>query len=244
MERTGYYILALAVIFSLKTEAQTKYQSIIYNSYISGNMENWGSAIKNMAEQKHNNTEYIIELINYQYGYIAWCIDHKKEREAGYFISEMEDNLTYLGKTAGETAIFHAYTAALYGFKIGLNNWKAPVFGKKSMHHAKTALEKDSLNVQANLEMGNIWNYMPEIFGGSKTKAMHYYSRALRIFENQYSELHNNWNYLNLLVLAGQTAHKRGHKQTAIDFYEKALKFEPQFQWVRNELLPPLKTNH
>jgi tetratricopeptide (TPR) repeat protein len=226
---------------SLRAEAQTKYQSIIYNSFISGKMENWESTIKNMAEQKYHNTDYIIELINYQYGYIAWCIDAKKEKEAGYFIAEMEANLTYLEQTSGESADFHAYTAALYGFKIGLNIWKAPVFGRKSMDHARTALEKDSLSIQANMEMGNIWNYMPEIFGGSKMKALYYYSKAIRIFENEYSKIHNNWNYLNLLVLAGQAAYNQGNNQEAINFYEKALKIEPQFLWVKNELLPPLK---
>ena len=53
--------------------------------------------------------------------------------------------------------------------------------------------------------------------------------------------LKSNWMYLNLLTLIGQTEQKLNNLQQAKLYYEKALTIEPDFVWVKNELLPTLK---
>ena len=243
MERKEYYLIILLIFSNLILAAQTQYRQIIYKSYISGNMGNWEKVLSEMESQKYNSPEFLLELINYQYGYVGWCIGKKKTKAAELYIRKLESNLDYLNSVTGESSEFHAYKAALYGFKLGLNIWKAPVLGQKSMTHATLAMEKDSMNIHANLKMGNIWNYMPEIFGGSKLKALYYYSKAIKIIEKTELNKKYNWTYLNLLALAGQAADKQGNKQKAIGYYEKALETEPGFLWVKNELLPPLKTD-
>jgi tetratricopeptide (TPR) repeat protein len=156
----------------------------------------------------------------------------------------LEENLEKLKNSSGETAEFHAYTAAAYGFKIGLSTWRAPFFGPKSMEHAEKALAKNSQSFQANMEMGNIWNHMPAVFGGSDEKALKYYSKALEIIENEPAGIQqNNWMYLNLLTLAGQMHQDMKNQQQAKKYFEQALQIEPGFVWVKEELLPSLKTN-
>jgi tetratricopeptide (TPR) repeat protein len=85
---------------------------------------------------------------------------------------------------------------------------------------------------------------MPAIFGGSKTKALQYYNKALELFDHQGPEAKkNNWNYLNLLVLAGQIQNELGEVEKAVDHFEEALRIESDFTWVKDELLPSLKND-
>ena len=89
--------------------------------------------------------------------------------------------------------------------------------------------------------MGNIWSNMPELFGGSDEKALKHYKKALEVLEQKSAEeLKNNWMYLNLLALIGQTAQRLATYEKVRRYFEKALKIEPRFLWVKNELLPSL----
>ena len=197
-----------------------------------------------MEKQKKNDPDFLLELINYQYGYVAWCLGNDKKNDAKNYLSLLEENLERLKNTAGETAEFHAFTAAAYGFKIGLSTWRAPFFGPKSMDHAEKAQEKDNQSFQAYMEMGNIWNHMPAMFGGSDEKALNYYSKALEIMESKSEEIkRHNWMYLNLLTLVGQIQQEIGNPNQAKKYFEQALQIEPDFVWVKEELLPSLKTN-
>jgi tetratricopeptide (TPR) repeat protein len=128
------------------------------------------------------------------------------------------------------------------GFKIGIKNLRAPFLGPKSMKNAETALEINPDNFNANIEMGNIWNNMPEVFGGSAEKALKFYKKALKILESKGSDvLTKNWMYLNLLATIGQVEIELGNIDSGRNYFEKALKIEPGFLWVKNELLPSLR---
>ena len=242
MERKRYRLMLLFVCFSLFSVAQNNYSTKIYESFISGEMENWEAAVNEMESKKSTEAVNLLDLINYQYGYIGWCLGNDKKKDARHYLELMEKNLELLKEKKGKTADYHAYNAAAYGFKIGLSLWRAPFFGPKSMDHAELAIKKDSTNLQANIEMGNIWNHMPEMFGGSTEKAMHYYLKAIEIFEKQEEEKQTQkWTYLNLLATVGQIENHEGNEEKALLFYKKALNIEPQFIWVKDELLPSLK---
>ena len=78
------------------------------------------------------------------------------------------------------------------------------------------------------------------MFGGSKTKAIHYYLKAQEIMENSPKYTTKNWNYLNLLVTIAQAYQKTDNLNKAKAYYEKILNIEPEFAWVKNELYPQL----
>lgn len=224
--------------------SESRFKQQIYLAYISGKMDTWKTAIDEMERQKNSQPAYIQDLINYQYGYVAWCLGKNNKDDARKYLSCLEKNLELLKSVAGETAEFHAYSAASYGFKIGLSTWRAPFFGPKSMDHAEKSLEKNSQSFQANMEMGNIWNHMPAMFGGSDEKALKYYLKALEIMETKPAEIQkNNWMHLNLLTLVGQMYQEMGNPELAKKYFEQALQIEPGFVWVKEELLPSLKTN-
>jgi tetratricopeptide (TPR) repeat protein len=224
--------------------SRSSFKKQVYQAYISGKMEGWKTAIDAMEKQKEDESDVLVELINYQYGYVAWCLGNDKKNEAKHYLSLLEKNLEKLKSLSGESAEFHSYTAALYGFKIGLSLWRAPFFGPKSMDHAEKALQTSSVSYQANMEMGNIWNHMPAVFGGSDEKALKYYSKALEIIEKERAGIQqNNWMYLNLLTLVGQMHQDMKNQEQAKKYFEQALQIEPDFVWVKEELLPSLKTD-
>jgi hypothetical protein len=224
MERKRYRLTLLLASLSLFSFAQNNYNAKVYKSYISGNMESWEAAVNEMESQKSSENVNLLDLINYQYGFIGWCLGNDKKKDARYYLDLMEINLELLKEEKGKTADYHAYNAAAYGFKIGLSIWRAPFLGPKSMDHAELAIEKDNENLQANIEMGNIWNHMPEMFGGSKEKAMNYYLKAIEIFEEQEEEKQTQkWMYLNLLATAGQIESQEGNGERHCYFIKKPL---------------------
>ena len=241
MERKKYRLALLLISLSTIVYGQTDYQSRIYEAFISGEMQHWKTAIDEMENIKSENRNFLPELINYEYGYIGWCLGNDKKKQAKKSLELMEENLETLKDYEGATAAYHAYTAAAIGFKIGLSNWRAPFLGPKSMDHAKNAMATDSLNFQANAEMGNIWNHMPAIFGGSAEKALRYYQKAVTIYENSEDELkHKKWLYLNFIAISGKLEFEQNNYSKALQLYKKALNIEPEFIWVKDELLPEL----
>ncbi len=242
MEGKKYWLIVLLLIWCFSLPAQNSFKQKIYKAYISGNMASWKTVIDDMESTKASNPEFLPDLVNYEYGYIAWCIGNDKKDEARKYLELAEENLEKLKNDENFEAEYHAYNAAFYGFKIGLSLWRAPFYGPKSMNEAETALETDSSSFNANMELGNIWSNMPEMFGGSDEKALKYYLRALELLEAENeASLKSNWMYLNLLTLVGQTEQKLDNFQQAKLYYEKALAIEPDFVWVKNELLPTLK---
>lgn len=242
MERKNYWLILLFLIFH-GISAAGDFKQEIYQAYISGKMQQWKNVVDRMERNKQNEPDFLLDLINYEYGYIGWCLGTDRKDEAEDYLNKAEENLEKLAAlTNNYEAEFYAYTAAFYGFKIGLKNWRAPFLGPKSVDNAEKALELDPDNFNANMEMGNIWSNMPKVFGGSDEKALKHFKKALDILEKKGPEqLENNWMYLNLLALTGQTEQRLGNYEKARRHFEKALKIEPGFLWVKNELLPSLR---
>jgi len=243
MERKSYRLILFFVFVITGVLTAQDFKTEIYNAYISADMASWKNVIDRMEENNQKTPGFLLDLINYEYGYIGWCLGTNKKDEAEKYLKLAEENLEELeNQTSKFDAEIHAYRAALMGFKIGIKNLRAPFLGPKSMKNAETALEINPDNFNANIEMGNIWNNMPEVFGGSAEKALKFYKKALKILESKGSDvLTKNWMYLNLLATIGQVEIELGNIDSGRNYFEKALKIEPGFLWVKNELLPSLR---
>lgn len=86
-----YIILFLLVAGS--TNIKAAYKSDIYTAYISSNMAQWERIIIEMNLQKGKNNDFVLELLNYQYGYIAWCLENSKVDLARQYLDQGEKNL-------------------------------------------------------------------------------------------------------------------------------------------------------
>ena len=239
MKRTKYKIIILILFFSL-TDVMASNRSDIYNCYITGNMAKWKVIIDRMASEKRTDPAVILELVNFQYGYIGWAIGIKKNDEAKQYLELAEENLEMLDKYSSYNSIVYAYKAAFYGYRIGLNKLLAPFLGGKSLDCARTAIKQDEKNYLAYVQLGNSEFYMPAAFGGSKIEALQYYNKAQQLLESNPAEVKENWNYLSLLTVIAQAYSYTKEYDKSKQYLDKILAIEPDFAWVKNELYQQL----
>lgn len=233
------HIITTLIFCTLLVELFATNKMKIYEAYISNNMSEWKTIIDEMEKNTKNSSDFLLELINYQYGYIGYCLSEKNNDMAKTYLKLAEKNLGKLEKMNISKSITHAYKSAFYGFKIGLSPVKAPFFGPKSMKHAKLSIESDSTNAMGFVQYGNVQFYMPSVFGGSKQEAINSFLKAVSISENKNDNI-NDWNYLSWLVLIGQSYQELEKPEMAKKYFEKCLEIEPRFIWVKNEILPGL----
>jgi len=239
MERKKYIlVLILGLLLSSKLFADNK--QVIYNCYLNGDMQKWKMVIDEMQKQQIKSDEFLLELINFQYGYIAWCLGEKKNREAEQYLKVAESNLKILENRNYSKSIISSYNAAFLGFRIGLNSVRAPLLGPRSVDAAKLAIAQDPQNPFGYIQYANAQYYMPSIFGGSKKEAIEYYQKAERIMNSDINLRRNNWNYLSLLTTIANAYVDTGNLWLAKNQYERILVLEPDFSWVKNELYPEL----
>ncbi|MBN2805540.1 MAG: tetratricopeptide repeat protein [Prolixibacteraceae bacterium] len=239
MERSKHIHITLLLILAFSL-AQGSARNSIYQAFITNNMHRWKLTIDSMEQKPGKTDEQLLELINYQYGYIAWCIGNKRLNEARLYLDKAFSNLRRLEKDKQHASRLSTYLAAFYGFEIGLAQYKAPYYGLKSIDAAKKALALDENSWMAYIQSANIQYYMPSIFGGSKTEALHLYEKALNLLENDNNNIDKNWNYLNLMVQLGEGYTMLGDYDKAATYYEKIISIEPGFSWVKDELYPGL----
>lgn len=237
MERKKRLFIILAMVLSIiSLNAQNK--KAIYNAYIGNKMEDWKSTMDKMEKQQSKSEEFLLELINYQYGYIGWCIGNNEKKQAKDYLKLAENNLENLEKTSLYPSYVNAYKSAFYGYTIGLNKLKAPFLGPKSINAAKQSMEENADNPFGFIQYANAQFYMPPIFGGSKTEAIKYYKQAQNIMEKDRDQLKNNWNYLSLLTNMAESYTEVKDYDKAEKYYKHILEIEPNFLWVKNELYP------
>ena len=210
---------------------------LIYEAYISGNMQIWE---KVMNEIKPTTDEEILSLVNYQYGYIGWCIDQKKDSKANKYLESAEKMVDDLEDKDYQESTLLAYKAAFIGFQIGLKPVKAPFIGMRSLSFAEESVKLDPENYFSYLQLGNIDFYMPKVFGGSKSVAIGHYLKSLELIERDKQQLAYNWNYLSILATIIDAYYQIGEYEKAEEYCKKTLSIEPDFLWVKNTLYPKI----
>ena len=237
MERPKYLLI---LIFSMFCSANlmADHKSVTYQAFITNHMDRWKTEIDEMNAQKNKSNEFLLELLNYQYGYIAWCVGNKKSEQAEKYLDLAEKNVEILAKASYKPSYVNAYKSAFYGYRIGLNKFKAPFLGGKSVDCARLAMKQDDKNPYGYLQYGNSQYFMPAVFGGSKTVALVYFKKAEALMELDREQIIGDWNYLSLLTYIGQAYTAIKNYESAKFYYQKILAIEPGYTWVKNELLP------
>ncbi len=238
MERTKRFTITIALIALVFFSLNAQHKKVIYKAYIGNNMDAWRATIDEMQEEKKKSEDFLLELINYQYGYIAWCLGNNEKKQAKEYLKIAEANLEDLDETALYPSYVNAYRSAFYGYSIGLNKLKAPFVGPKSINAAKLSMEENPNNPYGFIQYANAQFYMPPIFGGSKTEALEYYSQAQAIMEEDRIAMKNDWNYLSLLTNMAEAYNEIKEYDKAEEYYKHILEVEPNFLWVKNELYP------
>ena len=234
-------ILSLLVFPVSKMFAQGDCSSCtIYRGYISGNMEMWKKGMVELEGQYRRDPKSctLYTLAEARYGYIGYLLGRNEKDAARPVIDAFEIEIEQLAEFPEYRAETEAFRVALLGFRMGLTPARAVILGPKALKQLETALEAGKGSAAVWIEKANSEAHMPAFAGGSKEKAAESFREALRLFETGGNVTPCHWRYLNTIVLSGQLLERMGDYRGAVDAYRRALRREPDFQWVRDELLP------
>ncbi len=235
MERAKYLFV---ILFSLVTCISLAQNNVrIYKAFISGNMADWKKEIDSIAQKQLNNDDKL-ELVNSQIGYVGWCVGNKKYEEAKQYIQLAESHLKELNDAKFKPSYVQSYKGAISGLKIGINPFSAIFLGPGIVSKAKKAVELDKENPNAYILLGNSKYYMWAMLGGSKTEALKYYKQAEQIIEKDTLNITKNWKYLSLLTMIAHTYEEMENYPKANKYYQKVLRLEPNYQWIKDEIYP------
>ncbi|MFZ2286020.1 MAG: hypothetical protein WAV93_03455 [Bacteroidales bacterium] len=212
----------------------------IYKSYISGDMQMWKRGLARLQEEYSLKPAActLFTVAEARYGYIGFLLGTGDKEAARPLIDEFEKDIEQLAAYPEYRAETEAFRVSLLGFRMGLNPARAVTLGPKALKQLQTAMEKGGKNAAVWIEKANSEAHMPALAGGSKEKAAASFREALRLFEADPGLSACNWRYLNTMVLLGQLLEEMEDYNGARETYLQALKREPGFRWVKDELLP------
>lgn len=215
----------------------------IYRGYITGDMKLWEKGMNDLQQSYNREPDgcTLYTLAEARYGYIGYLLGTGDKSAARPLIDALEKEVELLAEYPGYTAETEAFRISLLGFRMGLNPARAVTLGPKALKQLETAMEKGSSSAVVWIEKANSEAHMPAFAGGSKEKAAASFREALRLYEARSGLSACNWRYLNTMVLLGQLLEKMDDWQGARDAYRRALRRAPDFEWVRDELLPAVE---
>lgn len=240
MEGKRNKLMALLTLLMVSGQLFADNRAEIYSAYIRNRMDDWKNVVDRMEAAQTKSNETLLELVNYQYGYIGYCLGFDRKKEAQKYLSMAEKNVGILEEAGYKLSVLNAYRSAFYGFRISLSTISAPFNGPKSINFAKKSVESDINNYLGYTQLGNAYFYMPAAFGGSKKTAFDYFNKARNLMEKDPSLTKGNWNYLSLLITIAQSHAYLEEYDKAKTEYENILKIEPGFLYVKDDLYPKL----
>lgn len=232
-------ILFFFAFFFLAVSAQQPTKADFYKAYINGDMKAWARNIDVFERTQPRTVDAKLELVSYYYAHIGFLLGTKKFDEAQKYMTKGENIIAEVIKLQPRNATVLAYNGSFIGFRIGISKFKAISLGPESNKSIELALEIAPNNIQANADKANALFHTPRLFGGSKTESLKLFAKAVRLLE-QTKQTDQNWFYLNLLTLQARNQEALGQNAAARTTYEKILRIEPNYTWVKNELLPAL----
>ena len=103
MERKKYSVVIILLLAGVLAKG-AGYRSEIYKAYIGNRMDLWKKTTDEMSRQKTDDPAYLLELVNYQYGYIGWALANNQKKEALKMLGEAEENITKIEKSGYSVA--------------------------------------------------------------------------------------------------------------------------------------------
>ncbi len=136
-----------------------------------------------------------------------------------------------------------ALLSAIHGLQIAKSWTRAMTLGPTANRLAQQATENDPDNPRAWLMHAAQKLNTPRMFGGSIEEALDAYKKAVALFENKtdHDPLEPAWGYTDALVWLGITYERLDRDEDALAVFHKALEIEPEFGWVKYNLLPALE---
>jgi tetratricopeptide (TPR) repeat protein len=241
-----WMIMSLFMTSCLMTNAQSYSDELQYKAYLSSDNSFllWKQSVnahQGALDKKPEDDSLRYNLVFAQFGLLNATLRTKDEDTFDEYYDKavkLTDELIVHNKKWAEP---QALLSALYGVKMAYSSIQGMVLGSKSNSLISKAKQLNPNSAFVWKVYANSKFFTPEMFGGDLDEAIESYTRCIQLYEAKPEALKNNWHYLDALAFLGQAYVKRENKVEAIATFEKALKNEPDFYWVKNVLLPKAK---
>lgn len=133
--------------------------------------------------------------------------------------------------------------AGLTMMKLSSAVMEAPALSAKVHAYLDEAAEITPGNPRVHIIRGLMYFYTPAFFGGSYEKAEESFSAAAQLFENtqEADDLQPDWGRLESHAWIGLSRIQQENLEGALQAYKAALALNPEFGWVKYQLMPDLK---
>ena len=234
-------ILGLTLGRSLAQGDQPSYKAFLAEK---GYKELWKKDVEekiNAGKNEPASKQAKLNLMVSHLGLLSSTMRDKDEDLFDDYYDDAVDNLELIIDKDKKWAEPKAMLSAIYGLKMGYSPMQGMFLGSKSgslIDKAKDLAPQSAMvwKVYANSKF-----FTPEMWGGDLKEAIEAYEKCMQLYESKPELLKYNWMYLDALAFMGQAYLKNGDTGKAIAAYEKALKYEPEFGWVKYALLPEAK---
>jgi len=153
------------------------------------------------------------------------------------------ERLEKILRTKPDWSEAQALLSAIHGLQIAKSWTRAMTLGPKANRLAQQAVANDPDNPRAWLMHAAQKLNTPRMFGGSIEEALDGYKKAVALFENNTGRdpLEPAWGYIDALVWLGITYERMDRDEEALAVFQKVLDLEPEYGWVKYNLLPALE---
>jgi tetratricopeptide (TPR) repeat protein len=189
------------------------------------------------TDEENYLAQYYLAYTDYN---LAIYFMQKKEKEQFQkFSDSSKELLKELINDNGSDAEAVSLLGAIYGIQVAMNPELGASLGSQNIALTSQALGIAPDNPRVLLQKGISKFNSPEFVGGSKKEALKYFSQSVEAFGNMAeTETEINWGYLDALAWLGIANSSLGDFESAITAYNKAMEVEPDFAWIKYELLP------
>lgn len=241
-----FLLIAICTLAHLVADGQSpESNEAMYNAYLTQEVksakESWKKVVaanQAICDRNPNDTDALYSLALAQFGLLSATMRDQDEDLFDTYVDKTEKNLETLiekNKTWGEP---RALLSALYGLKMGYSPWKGMYLGAKSSSLMDKA-RKDTPNSPLVWKLyANSKFFTPETWGGDLKEAIKAYEKSIQLYESDPERKKFNWFYLDTFAFLGQAYQKEDNQSKAVNVYKKALEVEPEFGWVKYNLLP------
>ena len=173
------------------------------------------------------------------YKLAIYFMKKKEDEQFRKFSESSEKKLKELINDNDSDAETISLLGALYGIQVVMNPDLGASLGSQNIALTSKAFGIAPDNPRVLLQKGTSKFNSPEFVGGSKNEALKYFSLSVEAFENQLGDKTDiDWGYIDALAWLGIAYSSLGDIESAIMAYKKALGVEPEFAWVKYQLLP------
>lgn len=237
---TKLLILLFLLTFGPQTIKASKYNDLFYHLYVHGEMVEWIQVLNQAkAEFDKNPKPHILEdIVRAQYGLCAFYLGNSEDDKA---LQEIESALILMDKLDmyyPNQGWIYALRASFESFKLIISPFRFFFKGPAILSSIRKSNELAPDQVDVMFLKANQTFYMPSILGGDQQEGLEYFKILESKLLTHNIQKEKNWFFLLYLTSHAIACNAAGEYDEAVRIYKTILVVEPDYLWVKKELLP------